>query len=341
MRIAVLGTGPFAVPMFEALLDSPYKVAALITRPTPPAKGREKVPLNPMREVAQQRGLPVHAPATINSDEGRQLVELLRPELLVVCDYGQILSADILSLVPLGGINLHASLLPKYRGAAPIQWALYNGESETGVTVIHMTARLRARPILAVRKARLGYDETHPELEQRLAKLGVEPVMEAIEILAKSDRMSPIGTLQDPSQMTKAPRLKKENGAVDWSRTAEQIRNQVRAFKPWPGTYTFWRRPGHEPLRILIDNVSIVALGIRAAARIAEIGGARSDFQPGEVVVSDSKQLIVATGEGGLGIAAIAPAGKRHMTVAEFLRGYRIREGDILGTPASPAEKAE
>ncbi|MBW8885996.1 MAG: methionyl-tRNA formyltransferase, partial [Planctomycetia bacterium] len=261
MRIAVLGTGPFAVPMFEALLDSPYKVAALITRPTPPSKGREKEPLNPMREVAEQRGLPVHTPATINSDEGRQLVERLRPELLVVCDYGQILSADILSLVPLGGINLHASLLPKYRGAAPIQWALYNGESETGVTVIHMTPRLDAGPILAVRKARLGYDETHPELEQRLAKLGVEPVMEAIEVLAKSDRMSPIGTLQDPSQMTKAPRLKKENGAVDWSRTAEQIRNQVRAFKPWPGTYTFWRRPGHEPLRILIDNVSIVALG--------------------------------------------------------------------------------
>src|SRR5438552_11355451 len=142
MRIVVLGTGPFAVPMFQSLLESPHDVAALITRPTPPATGREREPRNPMRGLALGRGLSVHAPATINSDEGRQLIERLAPELLVVCDYGQILSAEILSLAPLGGINLHASLLPKYRGAAPIQWALYGGESETGVSVIHMTPRL-------------------------------------------------------------------------------------------------------------------------------------------------------------------------------------------------------
>lgn len=339
MRIAVLGTGPFAVSTFQALLESPHEVAALITRPTPPAKGREKEPINPMRNVALSRGLAVHAPATINSEEGRQLIERLAPEVLVVCDYGQILSADILALAPLGGINLHASLLPRYRGAAPIQWTLYNGESETGVSVIHMTPRLDAGPILAVRATRIGFEETHPELEQRLANLGVAPVLEAIELLAKWDRKSPIGIPQDSSQTTKAPRLKKENGAVDWSRTAEQIRNQVRALKPWPGTYTFWARPGHEPLRILIDNVSIIALGIRAAARIAELG--KAEFQPGEVVVSDGKQLIVATGEGGLGIAAIAPAGKRHMTVAEFLRGYRIREGDVLGVSLSPGRKAD
>jgi methionyl-tRNA formyltransferase len=339
MRIVVLGTGPFAVPMFRVLLDSPHEVVALITRPTPSAKGREKEPLNPMREVAEQRAVPVHAPATINSDEGRQLLERLAPELLIVCDYGQILSEDILSLVPLGGINLHASLLPKYRGAAPIQWTLFNGESETGVSVIHMTPRLDAGPILAVQMARIGSEETHPELEQRLAGLGVQPVIEAIRLLAKWDRKSPIGTPQDASQTTKAPRLKKENGVVDWSRTAEQIRNQVRAFKPWPGTYTFWCRPGHEPLRILIDNVSIIALGIRAAARIAELG--KTEFHPGEVVVSDGKQLIVATGEGGLGIAAIAPAGKRHMTVAEFLRGYRIREGDVLGMPPDAGKESD
>src|SRR5262249_20754543 len=154
----------------------------------------------------------------------------------------------------------------------PIQWALFNGESETGVSVIHMTPRLDAGPILAVQLARIGYEETHPELEQRLAALGIQPVIEAIKLLANWDRNSAIGTPQDPSQATRAPRLKKENGEVDWSRTAEQIRNQVRAFKPWPGSYTFWRRPDHEPLRILIDNVSIIALGIRAAARIAELG---------------------------------------------------------------------
>jgi len=266
------------------------------------------------------------------------LIERLAPELLVVCDYGQILSAEILALAPLGGLNLHASLLPKYRGAAPIQWALFHGESETGVSVIHMTPRLDGGPILAVRTTRIGSDETHPELEQRLAKLGVDPVHEAIERLATWDRTSVIGTPQDPREATKAPRLKKEHGAVDWSRPAEQIRNQVRALKPWPGTFTFWRRPGHEPLRIVIDDVSVLGLGIRAAARVAELEaealattGRPSPFAPGQVVVSDGQQLIVATGEGGLAIAAIAPAGKRHMTVEEFLRGYRIREGDVLG----------
>jgi methionyl-tRNA formyltransferase len=331
MRIVVLGTGPFAVPMFESLLGSRHEVPALITRPTPPPRGREKGPVNPMRQAAESRAVAVFAPQSVNSEEGMRLIERFAPELLVVCDFGQILSADVLAIPPLGAINLHASLLPKYRGAAPIQWALLNGESETGVSVIHMTPRLDGGPILGMRSTRIGSDETHPQLEERLAVLGIEPVHEAIERLAQWDRSSVIGAPQDTGQATKAPRLKKEQGEVDWSRTAEQIRNQVRALKPWPGTFTFWRRPGHEPLRIVIDNVSVLGLGARAAVRAAELEtagmpGMTAHHAPGEVVVSDGKQLIVATGEGGLGIAAIAPAGKRHMTVEEFLRGYRIRQ---------------
>jgi methionyl-tRNA formyltransferase len=337
MRVVVLGTGPFAVPTLESLLDSPHEVAALVTRPTAPAKGREKAAPNPMREAAEQRGLVVHAPAGINTDEGKQLLKQLEPELLVVCDYGQILAADVLAIPALGGINLHASLLPSYRGAAPIQWALFNGESETGVSVIHMTPRLDGGPILASRATRIASDETHPELEQRLAVLGIEPVHEAIGLLGEWDRTSLLGVRQEASLATKAPRLKKEDGAIDWKRSAEQIRNQVRALKPWPGTYTFWRRPGHEPLRIVIDQVSILGRGLRAAARIAGLSADEArrlgGDQPGQVVVSDGKQLIVATGEGGLAISALAPAGKRHMTVDEFLRGYRIREGDVLGAP--------
>lgn len=329
MRLVVLGTGPFAVPMFEALLDSRHEVGALITRPTPAATGREKAAVNPMRGAAERRGLNVFAPDGINSDEGKTLLATLAPELLVVCDYGQILAADVLGIAPLGGINLHASLLPRYRGAAPIQWALLRGEAETGVSVIHMTPRLDGGPILAVRQVTIGSEETHPELESRLAQLGIEPVAEAIERLALWDRTSTIGDRQDTTLVSKAPRLKKEHGAVDWSRSAEEIRNQVRALKPWPGTFTFWRRPGHEALRIVIDRVSVLGLGVRAAA----LAGADETlhYQAGEVVVSDGKQLIVATGSGGLAIAAIAPAGKRHMSVEEFLRGYRVREGDVLG----------
>jgi len=330
MRIVVLGTGPFAVPMFRSLLDSAHEVTALVTRPTPPAKGREKAPPNPMRDLAEQRGVAVHSPASINSDDGRALIRSLAPELLIVCDYGQILAADVLALAPLGGINLHASLLPRFRGAAPIQWALFHGESETGVSVIHMTPRMDSGPILAVRTTRIASDETHPDLEHRLSILGIEPVLEAISQLSAWDRASSIGTSQDPQQATKAPRLKKDDGKIDWSRSAEQIRNQVRALKPWPGTFTFWSRPDHEPLRIVIDTVSILGLGIRAASRAADANEA--GYQPGEVVVSDRQQLIVATGEGGLSLITVQPAGKRVMPIADFLHGYPLREGQRLGS---------
>lgn len=312
-----MGTGPFAVPMFQSLLDSPHEIVALVTRPTPPPKGREKAPPNPMRDVAERRGLAIRAPQSINSEEGLAILQQLAPDLLIVCDYGQILSPDALAIAPLGGVNLHASLLPKYRGAAPIHWALLSGELETGVSVIHMTPRLDGGPILIQKAISISDDETQPELEQRLAELGIGAVQEAIIILEKWDRSSLIGRLQDQSQATKAPRLKKEMGAVDWSQTAERIRNQVRALKPWPGTFTFWHRVGQEPLRLVIDAAAVVN---------------GRDSTPGMVTTSNGHQLVVATGTGGLSIQTIAPAGKRHMSVGEFLRGYRVQVGDRFGT---------
>jgi methionyl-tRNA formyltransferase len=274
-----------------------------------------------MRDLAASRGLQIHAPQSINSAEGASLLAGLKPDLLVVCDYGQILSRDVLGLAPLGGINLHASLLPKYRGAAPIHWAILSGETETGVSVIHMTPRLDGGPILAVRRTDIGYDETQPDLEARLADLGIEAVQEAIGLLEKWDRASPIGTPQYTKLATKAPRLKKEQGAIDWSKSAEQIRNHVRALKPWPGSYTFWHRTGHEPLRLVVDRVEAQEPGVR---------GQESQERPGQVVLSDGKRLHVATGDGVLSILTLQPAGKRHMAAEEFLRGYPLRVGEIL-----------
>jgi methionyl-tRNA formyltransferase len=317
MRIVVLGTGPFAVPTFAALLDAGHDVPALVTRPTPPAKGREKGPLNPMRDLAEWRGIPVLAPESINTPDARQQLAELRPELLVVCDYGQILSSETLAIAPLGGVNLHGSLLPKYRGAAPVHWAILNGDAETGVTVIHMTPRLDGGPILAVRTTPIGECETMPELESRLSKLGVEAVLEAIAKLQAWDHSSPLGMPQDPKLATKAPRLTKQDGAIDWSRTAEQIRNQVRALMPWPGTYTNWHRTSGEPIRLILNQVRSVECGVRS--------------EPGNVVIGDGQQLIVAAGNGALAIERLQPAGKRVMDASEFLRGYAVKVGDRLG----------
>jgi methionyl-tRNA formyltransferase len=330
MKIVVLGTGPFAVPMFQSLLDSPHQVAALVTRPTPVAKGREKVALNPMRDLAMSRGLPIHAPDSINSSEGAALIAGLAPDLLVVCDYGQILSREVLALPTLGGINLHASLLPKYRGAAPIHWAILKGESETGVSVIHMTPRLDGGPILASRTTDIGYDETQPDLEARLADLGIGAVQEAVGLLEKWDRAIPIGTPQQAELATKAPRLKKEQGAIDWSKSAEQIRNQVRALKPWPGSYTFWHRAGHEPLRLVVDRVAVGGPSNAGSTEYSVPSTQHSSAPSGQVVYADGRELRIATGTVPLSILTLQPAGKRHMTAEEFLRGYPLKAGDRL-----------
>lgn len=314
MRLLMMGTGPFAVPSFRALLDSPHEVLALVTRPTPQAKGREKASLNPMRDLAEERGLTVYAPDSINTDEAAEKLRDWNADLFVVCDYGQILSKTALGLAPLGGINLHASLLPKYRGAAPIHWAILNGDAETGITVIHMTPRLDGGPCLVVRSTPIGNEETLPELEQRLSEMGVAAVLDAIDQLAKWDRVSAIGSLQPKSQVTKAPRLAKADGLIDWSKPAACIQRQVRALKPWPTTYTHWQRPQGEPLRVIVDQVTVID-----EPAVAE---------PGTIVVSDGKQLVIATGDGRLSLTALQPAGKRVLQISEFLRGYAVKVGE-------------
>lgn len=316
MRIVMMGTGPFAVPTFRWLLESAHTVPALVTRPTPPPIGRRKSPANPMRDTAEASGLTVLAPESINTPESIAAVRALVPDLLVVCDYGQILSPEALSVAPLGGINLHASLLPKYRGSAPINWAIYRGERETGASVIHMTPLLDGGNVLTVRKTPIGMEDDAVAIEGRLAELGVDAVREAIEMLEHWDRTSPLGAPQDPALVTKARRLRKTDAAINWSRTAKQIQRQVRAFQPWPGAYVLWNRGSGEPLRLVLDKVA--ALDGPATA------------SPGTVVRSSRDALHVATGGGTLAILRIQPAGKRVMEVGEFLRGYPMAEGTVL-----------
>jgi methionyl-tRNA formyltransferase len=251
----------------------------------------------------------------VNSAEAQQRLASVGADLLVVCDYGEILKPDTLKTARLGGINLHGSLLPKFRGAAPVQRAILGGETETGNSVIQMTPGLDAGPCLGQQRTPIDPEEDAGQLEARLAKMGAELVGQVISQLAAGSA-KPIE--QNSQLASKAPRLRKEEGAINWSRPAHEIKNRVRALRPWPRAFTFWHRANGAPLRVAIDHVSI------------EEAESRGGGPPGSVLQA-SDRLVVATGDAPLEILALQPAGKRPMAAPEFLRGYRVAVGDRFG----------
>lgn len=319
LRLIVMGTGPFGVPMFRRLLDEGRAVQLLVTQPDRPTRGRSTAPHNPMRELAEQHGIEVFAPESVNTPEAQAKLTSYAADLLVVCDYGQILKPDTLRTTRLGGINLHGSLLPKYRGAAPIQWAIYHGETETGVSVLHITPQLDAGPVIVQLSTPIGPTETAAQLEPRLAELGAQAVASALVELEAHEMTTAV--VQEAALASKAPRLKKSDGLIDWGRSAVAIFNQVRAFQPWPKSFTFWSAtggPDGPSLRLILDTVVPLP-----AAETAP---------PGTILAAE-RQLIVACGEGSLEIQQLQPAGKRVLPVGEFLRGYPLRPGQKLFTP--------
>src|SRR5262245_30053916 len=229
MRLVMMGTGSFAEPTFEAVLGGGHQVVGLVTqpdRPTGKERGSTRQARRGMKETASERGIPVYQPESINTTEGVATLKAWTPDLLVVAAYGQILSKDVLAAATHGGINVHASLLPKYRGAAPIAWAIYHGEKRTGVSIIRMSIHLDAGAIVAQEAIDIRPDETAGELEARLAPLGGSLAAQVVEQIAAGTAQ---GIPQDKSQVTKAPKLTKEHGLIDWTRTATQVCNQVRA----------------------------------------------------------------------------------------------------------------
>jgi methionyl-tRNA formyltransferase len=321
MKIIMMGTGPFAVPSFTALLSDGHDIPLLVTRPPVPSKGKEPPP-SPMRVVAESRGIPVFDPPNVNAPEVVAQLQSVAADLLVVCDYGQILAPAALGTARWGGINLHGSLLPKYRGAAPVQWSVYHGDVEAGVSVIHMTPRLDGGPILTQRRLPVAPDETAGELEVRLAELGVDAVRESLERLSAWDGQSLLGVLQDPAQVTKAPRLSKSQGLIRWQQSAQQIRNQIRAFQPWPGSYVLWQRGTEQPLRLIVLGADVVP-----DDQVQQAMGKFESVPPGEILRADKTCLWIQTGERVLSLQRVQPAGKRVMDIAEFLRGYAPRVG--------------
>lgn len=322
MRIVVCGTGPFAVPTFQWLLRSEHQVVALVTRPIVDAGQRRKSAANPMREVGQAVGLPIYEFPDINAPDARDVLASYDADLLVVCDYGQILSDESLQTARRGGINLHASLLPRYRGSAPIHWAIYRGEKTTGVSVIHMSSRLDGGPILTQRAVVIEPNATTATLEPALAELGVEAVQNAIELLETWDGTTLLGTVQNPNLVTRARRLQKSDGAMRWSRTAQQLHNQVRAFDPWPGTWGELLRGDDTQLRILIRKTEVVPL---AAASVAI----------GQIAELAKDRLVIQTGAGGLQLLEVQPVGKKSLPIADFLRGYRLTQNDAFDPDSS------
>lgn len=331
MKIVMMGTGPFAVPTFEYLLREGHDIPLLVTRPPVPSKGKEP-PINPMRVVAESHGLAVFDPINVNAADAVSRLQSIEADLLVVCDYGQILAPAVLETARCGGINLHGSLLPKYRGAAPVQWCVFNGDTVSGVSVIHMTPRLDGGPIVVQRSIPVDPNETAGELEQRLSELGVGAVHDALALLMTWDGHSCLGEIQDSSQVTKAPRLAKSQGQMDWTKPAVQIRNQIRAFQPWPGSFALWQRSTEQPLRLIILAAEIVP-----EAEAAEIRNEIANPQPGEIVRADKTRLWIQTGAGILGLTRVQPAGKRIMDIAEFLRGYAPRTGQRFSDTLLPS----
>lgn len=309
MRIVFMGTPEFAVPALEALLQSEDQVVGVVTQPDRPrGRGRSLMP-PPIKVVAERAGIPVAQPLKIKTPDFLTVLNGWKPDLIVVVAFGRILHAPILALPPMGCVNVHGSLLPKYRGAAPIQWALINGETETGITTMLMDEGMDTGPMLLQARIPILPDDTAGTLAPRLARLGGQLLVQTIAGL-KAGTIAPIP--QDHTQATMAPLLKKEDGAIDWTMSASALVNRIRGLSPWPGAYTF-----HGSERWTIWK-----------AMVAQEPALN---RPGTVLAVTKQSIRVATGEGALELLEIQTANSKRMSVGHYLAGHRVSVGERLG----------
>jgi methionyl-tRNA formyltransferase len=309
MRIVFMGTPESAVPSLLRLVDDGHHIVAVWTQPDKPAGRGKRLHQSPVKEFAIQHNLTTHQPQKIKTPEAKRLFASHGADVAVVVAYGKILPPEFLSAPKHGCVNVHFSLLPKYRGAAPVNWAIVNGEEETGVTTMKIVQELDAGPILQQTATKIGPDETAPELLSRLAVVGSDLISETLRNL---NRIEPKAQLD--SDATFAPMLKREDGEIDWSMDAYAIARRVRGFQPWPRAFTELRSQ-----RLII-----------CAAAPEWIEQLR--FTPGQVIDAGHDRLIVACGEGtALRLLEIQPQDSRRMKVQDFLNGSRLQVGEILG----------
>lgn len=308
MKIVFFGSSHFALPSLQALIESGYDIACIVTQPDRP-KGRGMHPGSTLvKELDKEYGIPVHQPQDVNSPSSIKFLKSLSPGLFVVIAYGQIFSPPLL-LVPELSINLHASLLPKYRGAAPINWAIINGEKESGVTVIKMTAQMDAGGMLMQKRLSIEPSDTALTLEEKLSREGSLLLLDALKGIA-SGSCKEQG--QDRRSVSFAPKLKKADGLINWDKPAQEIHNLVRGTLPWPGAFTHYKGK---------------LLKISSAKPFLALEN-KEQGAPGEIVRVLKDSLAVATGRGDLIIDELQIEGRRRMTAAEFIHGHKITEGE-------------
>ncbi len=313
MRIVMMGTGTFAEPTFSALIEAGLNVVGLVTQPDRDAGrkgGATRQTGVGMAALAAAANIPVRRPEKVNAPDGLADLAAFAPDLLVVAAYGQILSTAVLATPTRGSINVHASLLPKYRGAAPVAHAILGGETVTGVTILRIIPGLDAGDIFAQESLAIGPDETAGELEARLAPLGARLCVDVARRLAAGPVL---GTPQDPALVTKAPKFAKELGLIDWAWDAVPVVRHVRAMQPWPGAYTFLHRAGRPSVRLTITRANLDPTG--------------DTDEPGSVQGVGPGGFAVAAGGGAVFVREVVPAGGKRMPAAEFARGQRLQAG--------------
>lgn len=315
LRLVFLGTGSFAVPTFRGLYETGHDVVGLVTQPDRTGRGHHRH-VNPLKELAEENSTPVFQPAKANDAESISRLREFEADLFVVAAYGQILSAELLSIPRLGAVNLHASLLPKYRGAAPIQYAVLCGETETGITIFQIEPKLDAGPVLGVVKTDIGEKETYGELQDRLSDLAVTLTKQVVEELATGTTKPQV---QDTSLVTKAPRLTKEQGQIPWQKSARLVCCHIRGVQPWPKPSTTIEFAEGQPLRLLI---------LETVPTDRAVSG-----EPGSIEVEDRKRLFVKTGERAVEVLSLQPEGKKAMTAAQFLNGRGLTNADRFTLP--------
>jgi methionyl-tRNA formyltransferase len=309
MRIVFMGTPQAAVPTLRRCVADGHEIVAVWTQPDRPAGRGNKISISPVKEFALAHGLTVQQPQRIKNDEAKQLFASHDADLAVVVAYGRILPEEFLRAPARGCINVHFSLLPRYRGAAPANWAIVNGDNETGVTTMFIEPTLDTGPILLQRATEIGATETAPELMQRLSEIGAELLSET---LSRLDEITP--RPQDHDRATFAPIIRKEDGIVDWTTRATAIEHRVRGLQPWPNAYTSFHARGLTIWR---------AETVESASPYAE---------PGEVISAHRDDLIVQCGEAtALRLLEVQPESRKRMSAREFLAGKQLKVGDRLG----------